>query len=282
MTIAPSTKDTTQLDWEPEYYNPPPSDLPYDDGEPLESSRHLYAMTTLIRSVEQAFAERTDYFVGGNMFVYFSATQAKNRDFRGPDFFFVANVDGSYERRTWTVWEENGIYPDVIIELMSESTASVDLQEKKEIYERTFRTREYYVFDPFNPDSLQGWRLNGKLRYQPLTPDERGWLRCETLGFWLGTWAGTIGRDNLIWLRFYDNDGNVVPLPEEVAENQGREQGLQEGMQRSLLRLLERRFGTITETVSTNLSLKSLEKLESLLEVAMEVKSLEEFLQNLT
>jgi hypothetical protein len=32
--------------------------------------------------------ERQDYFVGGNMFIYYSRRQVRNRDFRGPDFFW--------------------------------------------------------------------------------------------------------------------------------------------------------------------------------------------------
>jgi hypothetical protein len=40
----------------------PPRDLPYDDGETLESNRHRIAMNTLIRSVQQAWRDRTDFF----------------------------------------------------------------------------------------------------------------------------------------------------------------------------------------------------------------------------
>jgi hypothetical protein len=47
------------------------------------------------------------------MFVYYSRDQAMNRDFRGPDFFLVLDVDGSRERQGWVVWEEGGRYPDV-------------------------------------------------------------------------------------------------------------------------------------------------------------------------
>ncbi|MDT9318527.1 MAG: hypothetical protein P5699_23705, partial [Limnospira sp. PMC 1306.21] len=48
----------------------------------------------------------------------------------------------------------------------------------------------------------------------------------ETLGFWLGTWSGTIDREEAIWLRFYDTEGNLVLLPEE-AERQKAEQAQQ-------------------------------------------------------
>ncbi|MET0099161.1 MAG: hypothetical protein ABWU11_20435, partial [Arthrospira platensis] len=51
-----------------------------------------------------------------------------------------------------------------------------------------------------------------------LEPNDRGWLWCDTLGFWLGTWSGTIDREEAIWLRFYDTEGNLVLLPEEAAQ----------------------------------------------------------------
>jgi hypothetical protein len=152
------------------------------------------------------------------MFIYYSSEQARNRDFRGPDFFAVLDVDGTRERQGWVVWEENGRYPDVIVELLSDSTAEVDKGTKKNIYERVFKTPDYFVFDPFEPNSLQGWHLDANQRYQPLMANERGWVWCQTLGFWLGTWEGTIDRETGVWLRFYDNSGNLILLPEEAAQ----------------------------------------------------------------
>ena len=200
-------------DWEPPM---PPTDLIFDDGEPLESNRHRIAMDVLIRSLQQAWSDRNDYFVGGNMFVYYSRTQARNRDFKGPDFFVVLNVEGTRSRQGWVVWDEEGRYPDVIVELMSPSTRNVDIGEKKNLYERIFKTRDYFVFDPFDPNSLQGWRLDMNFRYQPLVANEQGWLWCETLGFWLGTSEGTIDRETASWLRFYNQEKNLVFLPEEA------------------------------------------------------------------
>ena len=201
-------------DWEPPM---PPTDLIFDDGEPLETNRHRTAMNALIRSLQQGFADRNDFFTGGNMFVYYSSEQVLNKEFRGPDFFVVLDIDGSYPRQGWVVWQENGRYPDVIVELMSRSTAHIDTGKKKDIYERIFKTPDYFVYHPFNPNSLQGWRMDANDRYQPLEPNERGWLWCQSLGLWLGTWSGTIEREPAVWLRFYDRDGNLVPLPEEAA-----------------------------------------------------------------
>jgi Uma2 family endonuclease len=209
----------TPVDWEPPL---PPTDLIFDDGEPLESNRHRVAMNVLIRSVKEALSDRTDFFSGGNMFIYYSSRQARNRDFRGPDFFVVLGVDPDLSRQGWVVWEENGRYPDVIIELLSPSTARVDLGAKKILYQGVFHTRDYYVFDPFDRNSLQGWHLNLDSGYQPIPENNRGWLWCQSLGLWVGTWDGAIENDATTWLRFYDESGNLILLPEE-AEHQRAE-----------------------------------------------------------
>lgn len=214
VTTGKMSQTADWLDWEPPM---PPTNLIFDDGEPLESNRHRIAMNTLIRSLQQAWADRNDFFTGGNMFIYYSSEQARNRDFRGPDFFAALDVDGTKSRQGWVVWEEDGRYPDAIVELLSDSTAETDKGTKKDIYERVFRTPDYFVFEPFDPNSLQGWHLDANQRYQPLVPDERGSLWCQTLGFWLGTWEGTIDRETAVWLRFYDSSGNLVLLPEEAA-----------------------------------------------------------------
>ncbi len=202
----------------------PPVDLIFDDGEPLESNRHRIGMNVLIDSLNQAFATRNDFFAGGNMFIYYSTEKVKNRDFRGPDFFVVLDIDGSYPRQAWVVWEENGRYPDVIVELMSPTTAKIDVTTKKDLYERTFRTKNYFVYDPFTPSSLRGWCLDHNQNYQEIVHSERGWLWCSTLGLWLGTWFGSINRETAPWLRFYDSNFNLVLLPEEAERERANQQ----------------------------------------------------------
>lgn len=200
----------------------PPSNLVFDDGEPLETNRHRIAMNVLIRSLKHGWTERQDVFVGGNMFVYYSDKQVRNRDFKGPDFFVVLGVDNNPERQGWVVWKEGGRYPDVVVELLSPSTAEVDRGTKKNLYEQVFRTRDYFVFDPFAADSLEGWHLDLDQGYQALVPNEQGKLLCQSLGLWLGTWQGVVEDDLNKWLRFYDAAGNLVLLPEE-AERQRAE-----------------------------------------------------------
>lgn len=207
-------------DWEPPA---PPTDLIFDDDEPMETPRHRQIMNVLIRSTRREIAQqRSDFFCGGNMFIYYSSTQARNRDFKGPDFFVVLGVSPNPARLGWVVWQEEGRYPDVIVELLSDSTRSKDFGDQKDLYESTFKTPDYFVYDPYNPTSLQGWHLNDRQRYQPIETNEQGWLWCQTLELWLGTWEGEIDRESGIWLRFFDREGNLVLLAEE-AERQRAE-----------------------------------------------------------
>ena len=202
---------------------PEQQELIFDDGEPLESNRHRLFMNVLIQSMDRELASRKNYFVGGNMFIYYSSHQLKNKDFRGPDFFAVLEVEENKDRLGWVVWEEGGRYPDVIIELMSPSTRKIDTGIKKEIYSNIFRTPDYYVFDPFKPDSLQGWHLDLDRGYQPLIPNENGWLWSSRLKVWVGPWQGAIDGLEVTWLRFYHPEGNLVLLPEETAQQRAEE-----------------------------------------------------------
>jgi len=183
-------------------------DLPSEDGMPMESNWHRIAMNLLIDSVHALRRDRDDYFAGGNMFIYFSLAQVRRKNYRGPDFFVVNNTDGSRKRDSWVVWDENGRYPDVIIELASPSTMTTDLTVKKDLYEQTFHTSDYFCYDP-ESGGLHGWHLTNN-QYQPLMPNEHGWLWCEALRVWLGDWPGEYQRVDAVWPRFYTADESLV------------------------------------------------------------------------
>jgi Uma2 family endonuclease len=187
-------------------------------GEPMESSRHLQQMTILLESLQYAWRDRNDFFVGADMFLYFSETQAKRRDFRGPDLFVVMNTERR-ERKAWVVWLEDGQVPDVIIELLSDSTAHVDRGEKMVAYAR-LRVGEYFLFDPFSAD-FEGYALDARGNYQRKAPNERGHLVSERLGLSLGIVRSSIHAIDAPWLRWIGSDGEVLPTPFEVARANG-------------------------------------------------------------
>ena len=184
----------------------PPGDL-YSDEPPLESDLHRDQIDLLIRLLKDLWRDRQDFYASGNLTIYYSPKQLKSEYFRGPDFFVVLNAENR-PRKSWAVWEEGGKYPNVIIELLSDSTAKTDRGLKKEIYQDIFRTPDYFWFDPQTLE-LQGFHLLDGT-YQPILPTEQDWLWSEQLGLYLGIYHQQ--------LRFFTADGELVPAPEERAD----------------------------------------------------------------
>jgi Uma2 family endonuclease len=203
---------------------PPTEDeLPYDDGVPMETQRHVLQMYLLMEPLYLYWAERDDFFVGGNMFVYFSPEQVRNYDFRGPDVFVALDVPRR-ERKSWLVWQE-GKGPDVVVELLSESTAVKDKTEKKQIYQDRLRVPEYFWFDPFSGE-LAGFSLrNGQ--YISLEFDDRRRLISRQLQLALVHWQGVFQGVEAPWLRWATLEGDLLPTQQEAAE-QERERAEQE------------------------------------------------------
>lgn len=186
----------------------PSGDL-YSDEPPLESDLHRLQMTLLIQCLEWLWQNRHDFYASGNITIYYSPRQLKSHDFRGPDFFVVLGTERK-PRKSWAVWEEDGKYPNVIIEVLSDSTAATDRNLKKQIYQDTFRTPEYFWFDPNNLEFVGFVLVAGK--YQPLEPNPQGWLWSQQLELFLG-----VEQENL---RFFTAGGELVPTPKEVAEQE--------------------------------------------------------------
>ena len=173
----------------------------------MDNYKHLMQMIGLITALRWLWRERDDYFVGGNLTVYFSPQQKKSEHFRGPDFFVVLGVEAARPRSSWVVWEEGGKYPNLILEILSDSTRAVDRGEKKQIYQDVFRTPEYFLFDP-ETEELEGFRLVAG-KYQPMTPDDGGRFPSDQLDLLLGAHDGEV--------RFYTRDGQLALRPEDEA-----------------------------------------------------------------
>ncbi|UZQ52952.1 Uma2 family endonuclease [Trichothermofontia sichuanensis B231] len=196
---------------------PTQRDLPCDDGEPMETQRHKAQMDLLIDAIEVWLKGREDGYVGGNMFVYYSLAQVKNQDFKGPDVFVVLGVPKG-ERRSWVCWEE-GKTPDVVIELLSESTAEFDKTTKKQLYQDRLHVPEYFWFDPFNPNDRAGFQLQGGT-YYPIEAGPNGELVSQVLNLALVLWTGTYKGIETTWLRWTDRDGFLLPTAQEDAYSQ--------------------------------------------------------------
>jgi len=184
----------------------PPGDL-YSDEPPLETELHLRQIILLFKCLEWLWRDRNDFYAAGNLTIYYSTHQRKSEDFHGPDFFVVLNTERKV-RKSWVVWEEHGQYPNFILEILSDSTANTDRELKKQIYQDTFRTPDYFWFDPYSLEFAGFHLVDGK--YQPLEPNNQGYLWSQQLGLYLGIYDGL--------LRYFSPQGKLVPTPEEVAE----------------------------------------------------------------
>lgn len=189
----------------------PPGDL-YSDEPPLESELHLRQIILLLNCLEWLWQDRNDFYAAGNLTVYYSQNQRRNEDFRGPDFFVVLDTERK-TRKSWVIWEEDGKYPNFILEILSDSTANVDRDLKKKLYQNTFRTPNYFWFDPYTLEFAGFDLVVGE--YQPIESNNQGHLWSQQLELYLGIHEGL--------LRFFTANGELVPTPEEQAKSE-REQ----------------------------------------------------------
>jgi Uma2 family endonuclease len=210
-------------EWRAPIKRPPRGeDLPYSDGEPVESDRHIKQMSLLIDVLREGWTARRDFYVAGNMALYFSEIQSKRNDFRAPDLFVVLGVDPK-ERKSWVVWEEDGATPDVVIEILSESTEQVDRGEKMRIYAAVLKVPFYALYDPFT-HVFEGYALDvAAKRYRRIPARGNGRVPCEPLGLELGLWEGDHRGIHTRWLRLFEPSGALIELKAEQETRRANE-----------------------------------------------------------
>ncbi len=189
-----------------------PLEIASDEPE-LESSLHLEQIILLLKSLKWLWQQRTDFFAAGNLSIYYDPQQLQGKRFRGPDFFVVLDTQAK-PRKSWVVWAENHRYPNLIVEILSQKTAKADPKadrsDKKQLYQDTFQTPEYFWFDPVSLE-FEGFVLRAG-QYQAMAADLQGRRWSEQLGLYLGLWANQ--------LRYFTPAGEWVPTPEEAAEQE--------------------------------------------------------------
>jgi Uma2 family endonuclease len=186
----------------------PPGDIESHEP-PLESDLHLRQIILLLQCLELWWQNRNNFYAAGNLTIYYSQRQLKSEEFRGPDFFVVLGCDRK-PRKSWVIWQEDGKYPNIIVELLSPSTKATDKGLKKQIYQDIFRTPEYFWFDPDNLEFVGFHLVDGN--YQPIEPNPQDWLWSQQLDLYLGV------QDNQ--LRYFTAQGHLVPTPQELAEQE--------------------------------------------------------------
>ena len=190
----------------------PPTDLESDEP-PLESDLHRRQIDLLIRLLEYWYRDRPDIYISGNLTIYYNEQQLKSRDFRGPDVFIVLDTEKK-DRKSWVIWNEGGKYPNVVIELLSSSTAKVDRTIKKELYQNVWRVPNYFWFDPYTLEFAGFHIVDGKYEAiapkEFMKPTEQGYLWSDQLELYLGVHAKQ--------LRWFKSDGELIPTAEERSD----------------------------------------------------------------
>ena len=138
-----------------------------------------------------------------------------------PDVFLSLDVASpDWPRvRSYFFWEF-GKAPDVVIEIVS-NTKGGELSDKKRDYAR-MGVPYYVVFDPqqwLKEDKLQIFGLHG-VKYERL---DDAWL--AEIGLGLTLWHGVFESKEDTYLRWFDQEGNLLPTGEELAERAAREAG---------------------------------------------------------
>ncbi|MBP6823583.1 MAG: Uma2 family endonuclease [Acidobacteria bacterium] len=181
---------------------------PESDGKPMaETDVHRSLLTDLVFTLETHFQSEPDVYVSGNLLVYY----VKNNPAKciAPDVFFVRGVPKG-QRRIYKLWEE-GVAPQIVIELTSRKTWKEDLQTKWRLYEE-LGVQEYFIFDPeydYLDEPLVGYRLEAGKYVEIEVKDRR--VESEVLELELVDTGET--------LRLFDTNSNqFLPTPQEAQD----------------------------------------------------------------
>jgi hypothetical protein len=84
------------------------------------------------------------------------------------------------------------------------------------VYERIIRMPYYGIYE-INSGKLEVYRFVDGV-YQMLAANERGHYPVAPLGVELGVWQGSYQNQTQLWLRWWDEQGNLLLIGDERAE----------------------------------------------------------------
>ncbi|MBI2378924.1 MAG: Uma2 family endonuclease [Deltaproteobacteria bacterium] len=138
----------------------PAVEYPDSDGEPVaENTLQLDWIILLKTNLDHQLAD----FVAADLFWYPVEGDPKVK--MAPDTMVALGrpkgARGSYQQ-----WEEGGVAPQVVIEVLSPGNSFLEMKRKLRFYER-FGVEEYYILDPYEASVAAYLRRDGRLQPQP-------------------------------------------------------------------------------------------------------------------
>ena len=147
-------------------------DYPESDGLPMADNTVQFEWIVTIKGgLDALFGDDPNVFVAGNLFWY--PVEGDNTTVLAPDAMVAFGRPKDGRRGSYRQWDEGGVAPQVVFEVLSPSNEAREMQAKREFYER-HGAEEYYEFDPdSDPVTLRGWRRRGGsfVEIQPIS----GW-----------------------------------------------------------------------------------------------------------
>jgi Uma2 family endonuclease len=132
----------------------PEIEYPDSDGQPMaENTLQFEWIVTIKEGLEAVYRIAPDVFVAGDLLWY--PEQGKPKVRTAPDAMVVFGRPKGY-RGSYRQWEEGGIAPQVVFEVLSPGNRQAETIRKFRFYER-YAVEEYYVYNPDNGD-LAGWK----------------------------------------------------------------------------------------------------------------------------
>ncbi len=149
---------------------PPTIEYPDSDGEPMsDNTLQFQWIVTIEGGLEALYRDDVHIFVAGDLLWYPVEGDPTIR--MAPDILVAFGRPKGY-RGSYKQWEEEGIAPQVVFEILSPGNRAGELARKFDFYER-YGVEEYYQYDP-DHGKVSGWvRMQGRLQAIPVM---QGWV----------------------------------------------------------------------------------------------------------
>jgi Uma2 family endonuclease len=126
-------------------------EYPSSDGKPMaDNTKQARWMNTLYSGLSGWYSSWSKVFVATDLLWYFVRGDNTEGNRLAPDVF-VAFGRPKGDRMCWLPWEEEGVTPQVVFEIVSPSNGPAELARKFILYEE-HGVLEYYIFDPDTND----------------------------------------------------------------------------------------------------------------------------------
>ena len=126
---------------------------PDSDGQPMsDNTLQFQWIVTIKEGLDSLLRHNPEVFVAGDLLWY--PVEGKPKIRTAPDTMVAFGRPKGY-RGSYKQWEEEGIAPQVVFEVLSPGNRAGDVIRKFQFYEQ-YGVEEFYVYDP-DRGTLEGW-----------------------------------------------------------------------------------------------------------------------------